>query len=254
VIETLIPALQKALATDGLYLLFIGTFLGGLVRGFSGFGTAMVFMPFAGTVLPPVWALTTMIIFDVLGPLPNVPRALREGHPRDVLRLGVGAFIALPVGLFFLSRVDPEVFRWTVSVVSLILLTLLITGWRFKGRMTRPLVFSTGALGGLLCGVSGLAGPPVIMFYMSSRHAISIIRANILLYLLLVDFMTLGFMALTGILELIPVVIGSLLVIPYLLANVIGAALFRPEREKLYRVLAYTLIGVAALSSLPVWR
>ena len=46
--------LAQALATEGLWLLFIGAVLGGLARGFSGFGTAMVILPFAAEVFTPV--------------------------------------------------------------------------------------------------------------------------------------------------------------------------------------------------------
>lgn len=51
-------AVQAALATDGLIWLTIGVIVAGLVRGFSGFGTAMICMPVAGAVLSPVGALT----------------------------------------------------------------------------------------------------------------------------------------------------------------------------------------------------
>ncbi len=246
-------AFGGAINTDGFWILVAAVFIAGLVRGFSGFGTSMIYMPFAGTVLPPVWALITVLVFDAFGPLPNVPRALRDGTPRDVIRLGAGAIIGLPLGLFLLYRLEPEVFRWIVSGTTLGLLALLIAGWRFEGEMPRPLTFVVGSLGGVLGGVSGLAGPPVIMLYMSSRRAVTVVRANILLYLLVVDFFSLAMMAISGELELRPVVIGILLTLPYLLANVIGAALFRPELEKLYRRLAYVLIAGAALSNLPLF-
>jgi len=252
-IEPLASALEAAVATNGLWLLVVAAIASGLVRGFSGFGTAMVYMPVAGTVLPPVWAIITILVFALIGPLPIVPKALREGTPRDVLRLGSGALIGLPLGLFLLYRIEPDVFRWGVSGIALVLLVLLISGWRYGGEMTRPLVYVTGALGGFLGGVSGLPGPPVIMLYMSSRKAISAMRANILLYLIYVDVLTLGVMGLSGRLELVPVMIGIVLIPPFLIANLIGAALFRPEREKTYRVFAYFLIGASALSNLPVF-
>ena len=84
---SLTAALAEAWATQGLYLLVFAVILAGLVRGFAGFGTAMIYMPIAGTVLPPVWALAAMMVFDALGPLPNVPRAWRDGRPRTPSRL-----------------------------------------------------------------------------------------------------------------------------------------------------------------------
>ncbi|MEL7116914.1 MAG: sulfite exporter TauE/SafE family protein, partial [Pseudomonadota bacterium] len=80
----MIDLFQQALAAEGLWLLAIGALLAGLVRGFSGFGTAMVYLPFAAEVFPPVWVLITLLVIDGLGPIPAVPRALRDGQPRDV--------------------------------------------------------------------------------------------------------------------------------------------------------------------------
>ncbi len=251
--QSLSEAFAAALATEGLWLLIVGVTLAGLVRGFSGFGTAMVYMPFASNVLPPVWALTSLVAFDLVGPLPLVRQAVKDGHPRDILRLAAGAAVALPLGLFLLSRIDPTAFSWTVSSVTLVLLALLGTGWRYRGVLHKWLIYSVGAMGGFLGGLSGLAGPPVIMTYMSSNNPIQTIRANILLYLLLTDIMTFIVMGLTGLLALQPLIIGALLIAPYLLANIIGAALFHPSRERAYRVLAYLLILAAALSNLPIF-
>ena len=39
-------------------------FLSGLVRGFTGFGTALVYIPLVTQVLSPIEAVFSMIIFD----------------------------------------------------------------------------------------------------------------------------------------------------------------------------------------------
>ena len=248
-----IDALQAALATEGLGWLILGVALGGLVRGFTGFGTAMVYLPFAGAVLSPVAALTTLVVIDLIGPLPHIPRALRDGHPRDAMRLGVGCLLGMPLGVAVLLAVAPEVFRYGVSVIALILLVLLMLGVRYRGQLTRPLVYVTGLLGGFLGGASGLAGPPVIMLYMASPHRAAVIRANLILYLLFVDVIMLGLFAWRGFLELTPILLGLVLAVPYALAIVAGAAIFNPERPGIYRAVAYAIIAAAALRGLPVF-
>jgi len=251
-IDAAISAFLAALATEGLWVLVVAVAVAGLVRGFAGFGTAMIFMPFASNVLEPVWAIITVLVFDLFGPLPNVPRALRDGNSRDVMRLGTGAVLGLPVGLFLLYRIDPDLFRWLVSGIALGLLFLLMSGWRHGGGATRRLALPVGAAGGFLGGISGLPGPPVILLYVSSRQGVAAIRANILLYLLVFDVLAFAMMAFSGRLDLVPVMIGLLLVVPYLVANVAGARLFDPERENVYRVVAYLLIATSALFNLPI--
>lgn len=250
----LIQAFHTALALDGLLLLLIGVLVAGLVRGFSGFGTALIYMPIAGNVLTPTGAVITMLVFDIPGTMPILRGAIKDCHPRDVMQLGLGALVALPVGLLVLSRIDPDLFRWAISGISLALLGLLIVGWRYHGVLSRMMTYVVGGAGGFLAGASGLAGPPVIMLYMSSRHPIKVIRANILLYLFLADVTALGLMGIMGLLSLTPIVTGLLLVIPYGLANYLGSRLFRPDKEQLFRLIAYILIAFSALGNLPLFR
>ncbi|MCP5072558.1 MAG: sulfite exporter TauE/SafE family protein [Rhodobacteraceae bacterium] len=245
-------AFQAAIATEGLWLLAAGVLVAGIVRGFSGFGSAMIFLPVAGQVVPPVWALTCMAVFDLFGPLPNVPRALRDGQPRDVIRLAAGAVVALPVGVFVLTRVEPTVFRYTVSLVALLLLPCLILGLRYRGQLTRIMIVGTGALGGFLAGVAGIGGPPVILLYMASPLSTAAIRANLMLFLLGLDTLLICVFGWSGLLELVPVMIGVLLIVPYTLGNITGAAIFDPDRAQLYRWVAYGIIAASALSGLPL--
>lgn len=246
-------ALARALATEGLWLLATGALLAGIVRGFTGFGTAMVFLPFAGQVLGPFEALTAMMVKDLTGPLIHVPRALKDGHPGDVLRLALGALVAVPLGVWVLSMVAPEVFRWSVSLIALVLLALLAAGVRYRGRMSPPLVVGTGALGGFLAGSVGLPGPPVIMLYMASSLAASAIRANLMLYLILADAIMFTVLWLNGYLAVGALLIGALMILPYTAGNWLGAVLFRPSAEVIYRRAAYAIIGGSAILGLPLW-
>jgi uncharacterized membrane protein YfcA len=245
-------ALAGALAQDGLVWLVVAALTAGLVRGFAGFGTAMIYMPVAGQVLGPFGALATLTIMDVIGPIPLLPRAWREADRRDMLRLALGLVVAMPVGLWFLGMLDPKVFRYGVSLIALGLLVLLIAGVRYRGRLTPMLVSSTGALGGFLGGLTGLAGPPVIMLYMASSHAARVVRANLILYLMSVDLAMMALLAGMGRFTLNLVVLGVMLAIPFLVGNVIGARIFRPEYERAYRVVAYAVIAASALMGLPL--
>lgn len=236
-----------------LAALMLAATAAGLVRGFSGFGTAMVFMPIAGQVLPPLWAIVTMVVMDVLGPLPNLPRAWRDGHPRDVARIALGMLVTVPLGLYALTLISPDGFRYAISIFALLLLALLIAGVRYRGALTPPMLYATGAVGGFAGGATGLAGPPVIMLYMSSLATASVIRGNLLMSLVLADMIVLGMVWFSGDLRLTPLVLGLMVMVPYLLANVAGAAMFNPEREKLYRLVAYCVIAASALSGLPLW-
>lgn len=213
----------------------------------------MVYLPIAAQVVSPFVALTTLIVKDLVAPLIHVPRALRDGEPSDVGRLAIGALVGMPFGVGLLTIVDAIVFRWGVSIIALTMLAFLISGVRYRGTLTPPLVFGTGAVGGFFCGAVGLPGPPVILLYLASSLPPSAIRANITLYLILADLILLGLFAWNGLLATSAVWLGVLMILPYLLGNWAGAQLFRPEAERLYRGAAYAIIAGSALLGLPMW-
>ncbi len=235
-----------------MWLLVAGVAVAGLVRGFSGFGTALVYLPIAGQVLPPFEALTTLITMDLIGPIPNIPHAWRRSHKSDVARLALGAALGLPIGVWALSRVAPEVFRYGVSLIALGLLVALLAGLRYRGRLSGATIGATGAASGLLAGAVGLPGPPVILLYMASPHPAAVIRANIMVFLLFSDMMMLAVLAAGGYLVGHAVVLGLVLAPVYLLANLAGAGLFHPRAERVYRAIAYVIIAGSAIAGLPL--
>lgn len=250
-LQTWMPDLfGQALALPGLGWLIAIAFIAGLVRGFAGFGTALIFLPVAAQIINPVWAVTVMIVMDLAGPAPAIPRALKDGHPRDLARLVTGMALALPLGLAALFAIEPTFFKIGVSVISLMMLALLISGFRYSGHVTPHTVWATGGIAGLLGGAAGIPGPPVIMLYMASTHPPRVIRANTTAFLFFYDLLMLAGFFVAGRLVGLPVALGLIAIIPNLLGNLLGGAVFNPERESLYRWIAYMIIAGSGLSGL----
>lgn len=250
----MLDAIQSALSTDGLIWLVLAVFIAGLVRGFAGFGSAMIIMPVASSILSPVEAVIFLVAAEMLGPLPNLPAAWREGRPRDVGVLMIGAVIALPIGLLCLSLINPLIFGWIISIAVIVLLSLTVSGWRYKGTLSRGLTIATGGLGGFMTGFAGIPGPPVIMLYMASQLPIWVIRANFLLYLLAIDLVLFPVLWLSGLMVWKIALLGLMVGIPNLIANVIGARLFDPQAERVFRNVAYVVIASSAIIGLPLWK
>ena len=230
-------------------LIWIGgaAVLAGLVRGFAGFGTALIYLPLASLSLSPIWALITLTVMDLIGPLPNVQRAWREGRPREVGLLVVAAAVTVLPGLWVLQAIGTLGFRWLVAAICLLTVAALVSGWRWTERMTRPRILAIGGTAGFFGGAAGLPGPPVILAYMAAPLPASSVRANVLLFLVAWDMLFGAVLFLSGHLDTAAVILGAALIPPYLIANITGAWLFRPHRERAYRILAYVLISASAV-------
>ena len=247
-------ALAEALGHPGLGWLIGAALLAGTVRGFAGFGTGLVFVPVAAQVLGPFETLLTIMVMDLFGPIPNLPRAWRTADRGDLARLLLGTALFLPLGLLLLGHVAPEIFQVTTGIVALAMVGCMIMGLRYTGRLGPGLVFGTGGIAGVLGGVSGIPGPPVILLYMASPNPAGVVRASTMIYLFSYDLLLGGVLAVKGLFALTPVLIGLLLALPNVLGNVLGGWLFRPGLEKAYRAVAYIIITASALSALRVWE
>lgn len=225
----------------------------GLVRGFTGFGTAMIYLPLAAQVLSPIHAIVTLIAMDIIGPIPNLPRAWRDADRPDLGRLLGGVALGLPVGLYFLTGATPELYRTVVSALSLLLVAALILGLRYPRALSPRGVWSVGVLGGVMGGFTGMPGPPVILTYLAGPHAVSVVRAMTMLYLYGYDMMMTLVLGVIGQLGWSILTLGFLLGLPNLVGNVVGAKLFRPGKERIYRNAAYAAIAFAGVTSLPFW-
>ena len=91
------------------------------------------------------------------------------------------------------------------------------------------------------------------MSYMSSPRPPQVIRGNMIMYLLLVDILTVIVFVIKGLLVIFPLITGAVLTLPYAIAGVIGQWIFNPEKEHIYRRVAYAMIAFSALAGMPVW-
>ena len=225
-----------------------------MVRGFSGFGTAMIFLPFASSVMSPAWAVTVLVVMEFFSSAAIFRRMARDAEVGELVRLVVGALVAVPFGVAVLILIDAEVFKYAVSTLTLAMLAILLAGVRLKTTVNNSMVYGAGGLGGFMAGAVGLPGPPVILLYLARPLGPAAIRATLFTYLVIADAMIFGVFAVSGILEREPVVTGLFAAVPFAAAMAIGAFIFSPEREKVYRYVAYLIVGASAVMGLPVWR
>lgn len=237
----------------GLASLVFVAFMAGVVRGFSGFGTAMIFLPMAAWILEPVWAVLAMVGMDVLSPLPAVQRAARDSKWRDLGLLLAATALMVPIGFWTLTQISPETYRYGVSTISLVLVVCLVFGLRYRGQPTVPLMLGAGGASGFLGGAAGLPGPPVILLYMASQASVARVRATTLLFLVGFDFIFLGTFLATGRFELAPFLLGLCLGVPGAAGVWLGQLIFDPTREALYRNIAYGVVTCVAILGLPIW-
>jgi uncharacterized membrane protein YfcA len=244
-----------ALLNDPRYWIVLGAAaLAGLVRGFSGFGGAMVFVPVASLLYEPRLAVVWLFVADDIAGLILLPAAVRQCAWREVLPLAAGAVVAVPAGAALLVLVDAGAMRWAISGMILLAVAVMASGWRYHGRLGLPATLGTGALAGLFGGAASMPGPPVVLLWLGGQSGAGTVRANLVTFF--------GFTALAsglsywaGGLLTAESLLGSLPVVPvYLLLLRVGTRLFVRASDRHFRLFALALCALSALIGLPLWK
>ncbi len=245
--------LAAALALPGLWPLAAVTLIAGIVYGFAGFGSALVFMPLATAVVAPEVAVAAFSCTAVISALTLVPRAWPAADRRAVAILLAAALAMMPAGVWLLRAADPTVLRYAISALVAVTLAAMAAGWRFSAAPHPALRAAVGGATGLVGAATGLMGPIVILLNLGGGAPAREVRANTLVFLTFVTLLLLPVMALQGALSPAALWLGLLLTPPYGLGGLIGQRLFDPAREALYRRVAYGVILAALVAGLPVW-
>jgi hypothetical protein len=245
--------LTLALALPGLWALVATSLLAGLVYGFAGFGSALIFMPLAVIFLPPAMAIGAFSMSALASFATVVPGAWKVCERRAVLGMIAAAVVATPVGVWLLRVAEAGTIKLAVSVIVLGTLAVLIAGWRFRLRPGWGMRLAIGALSGILGGSTGLNGPPVILFNLGADQPVAVTRGNLAVFLTVSSLSFLPQLWAQGMLPPLALWLGAILFLPYAIGTSLGGLIFRPDRVGIYRPIAYVIIGGAGLAGLPIW-
>jgi len=227
-------------------------FVSGTARGFSGFGAALIFMPLASSLAAPRLVAALLLVIDFVSAAPLVPNAFKNADRRATAIMVAGALVGVPIGTWFLSRLDPVTTRWIISGFVTALLALLLSGWRYRGKDHAAISVGVGSVSGFCSGLAQTGGPPIVGYWLGRPIAAPIARANILLFFGASDCFSLVSYSVTGLITLESLRFSLLVGPVYGLGVGFGASLFGRASDRLFRAICYGLIVLALIIGLPL--
>lgn len=246
------------IAADPRFLAAVAIALvSGLVRGFSGFGSALIYMPLISVVYGPRIAAPTLLLIDAVCALPFALQAAPQCTPREVTPVSIAAALVLPFGAMALVVIDPLTLRWAIAAAVLAALAALMSGWRYHGRPTVAASLVTGALAGFGAGAVQIGVPPLLVFWLGGNNKAATVRANIMVYFIVQDAVACLTYFANGLFTPQALLLSLLLGAPFAAALGAGVLWFHGSSEAHYRRAAYAIITLAVLVSLPIfdaWR
>ena len=223
----------------------------GVVRGFSGFGSALIYMPLIASVYDPRIAAVTLLLVDFTCSTPFAVAQLRRCTWSEVIPISIAMAVTVPLGTWLLIVLDPAVLRWAIAILVLSLVIVLMSGWRYRGPSALPITTGVGLIAGIGAGAAQIAGPPVILYWLSRGNNAITLRANLMVFFLFCGMVLIAVYAAQGLFTARPIALSMLFGPTYVIGVAIGSRIFRSASDRLYRNVAYAICLLAALLSLP---
>jgi uncharacterized membrane protein YfcA len=224
----------------------LAVFVGAYARGFSGFGSGMIWAGGLSLVLPPVVVVPAIFLLDLIASAHLVPRVWKDIDWRSLFWVLLGTLVATAPGLYLLTVLPANATRAAIAVVILTMTVLLWRGFTLKAMPGPGMAGATGVLSGLLAGATGMGGPPAILLYFSAPTTVGVSRASLIGFLFGLDVISGGLAAAQGLYTREVIVWSLALTLPMLAGIVLGNRQFGRTDPARFR--RYVLMLLAALS------
>lgn len=225
----------------------LAVFAAGLIRGFSGFGSALINAPVLSLIWGPTIGVPVSALIEVAPAVQLTPKAIKIANWRTVWAFSIPALILLPAGTFILVSVPADDMRRGIGAIVLVVALILWSGWRYRGPRGVVPSMCVGLVGGSLAGATGVAGPPVILYLMSSDDSPAQTRANLIAYFTIILFGIVATFSLKGLVSLNTLWLAAAMLIPFILGTAIGTRMFPLASERVFRNIALATLTMSSL-------
>lgn len=223
---------------------------GAVIKGLTGFGFALIVVPAMALFLPPAEAVAIAILVQAGAGFWDFSSLRGQSEGPILSRLAGGAMIGTPVGLFLMSRLDPNILRITIAALTMLSVAMVLAGGRIRSD-THPFrnALGVGAASGLLNGLAAMPGPPVALYFLSSALSPARARATMTLFFVLTAVIALPGLALAGLLRAKLLTLSLIAMPPMVLGTWLGGCIFAATSDGTLRRLILLTLTFAAMIS-----
>ena len=221
------------------------------MRGFTGFGLAVVGVPLLSLFFPPAEIVPSIMILAVIAGLQLIPKIWTRVDWRLLLPTLIGCAIGTPLGTWLLAGVSADLMRILIGGAVLAAASAVQLGFRFARRPHAGIGVGFGAIAGLTGGAAAMPGPSVIFFFLAAPIAHEAGRASLVLFFQVSQVMSAVSAFFGGLMQWKALLLGALLVPPMLIGNWLGDRVFDKASAGTYRkVVVLLLAGLGAVAAI----
>jgi uncharacterized membrane protein YfcA len=238
-------------ADTGLWIALGVTLVSGLMRGFAGFGSAMLMAPIFAILFGAAEMVVTIVAIELIVSLQLFPQVRRHADWKTLTPMSIAACVAMPLGVWALASVDKGTIVTAVSAIIVAFVAVMWSGWRYRGGRSTAAAVTVGAVSGAMMATTSVGGPPVLLYLLSGNDPPAVNRANIVTYYFLTQFLLIVIVLASGVAGWAALVRAVILVPMMVLGAWAGGRLFHGlASERLYRNVALAILFATGLFGL----
>ena len=97
----------------------LSVFAAGLIRGFSGVGSALINAPLRSLIWGPTVGVPVAALVEIAPAIQLTPKALKVAHWKTIWAISLPALVLLPAGTFILVSVPADEMRRAIGAIDL---------------------------------------------------------------------------------------------------------------------------------------
>lgn len=156
-------------------------FIGGVARGFSGFGFSALCVSGLSLLLSPAQVIPPIFILEILASLTLLRQSLKQADFAWLSWLLWGNALFIPLGIAMLNFVPENYVRLLIGAILMVLVGVQLRGLQWHGAPTRLLRLLTGLASGLVNGLTAMGGLVVAAMMSATPLSPLAMRATLVL-------------------------------------------------------------------------
>lgn len=245
--------LLQGISEQALIAALLVAAFAGFVKGAVGFAMPMIMISAFSSVLTPSQALAGLILPTIAA---NVAQAFRQGWPaalqtaRDFRRFLIATLVFLVLSAQFVSLIPTGVFLVLLGLPITLFAILQLLGQSLALRLEHRdrAEWMLGAVGGLYGGISGVWGPPLLVFLLSTgADKETTVRAQGVIFLVGAIVLLAAHLG-TGVMDGPNLAFSAALVLPAMLGQALGFRLQDRLDQTRFRRWTQALLALTGLN------
>lgn len=222
-----------------------------VVRGFTGFGGALLMVPLLGLLWDIRLAIVVVAFIQLVTGLMLAVMGRRSIDRPTLVPVLVWSIVGLVGGSLLLAKLPVDWIARILGVITIVIgavtLARRIAVVQDPGRSRMLMTSAVGLTGGVIHGLIGTSGPVIVPYLQRVLPAPAMMRSTLLVYFLVLDGLRLGGYLQLGLLSMDALLWSALLVPLAVAGSIIGSRVQVNVSDELFRVAVAVLLILAGL-------